>query len=324
MDPHTINVPAQLLLDQTLAASTKLLWIIRQLGAPEGISPALLQTRSGLSRPTVLKGLVQLQSLAPLAANTSPPRFASLPIELLLDRSLGAQAKLLYGSLQLTPRFRYPSGQTTYAELSELTGLSHRWIRTTTRTLQEQGWLSASQQDKLKPIEFQLQNPVTERQAVEVTETKLRLSEADHRGEEIMREYLSLIVDTPEFEDNASPGFLINPYTDHLMQFDRYYPPQVAFEYNGEQHYRPTERYPKVTKFKRQLARDYMKHGICTLRGITLVVIHAEDLSLQTMLQKVGDLLPTRKLNGHEPLIAYLEEVSRPLRLKAKKESHRY
>jgi hypothetical protein len=35
-----------------------------------------------------------------------------------------------------------------------------------------------------------------------------------------MREYLSLLVDSTLFEDDAAPGYLINPLTDQLMEFD--------------------------------------------------------------------------------------------------------
>lgn len=55
-----------------------------------------------------------------------------------------------------------------------------------------------------------------------------------------MREYLSLMIDSGEFEDNAAPGFLVNPLTDERLQFDRFYPPGVAFEFNGPQHYGAT------------------------------------------------------------------------------------
>lgn len=48
--------------------------------------------------------------------------------------------------------------------------------------------------------------------------------------------------------------------------------------------------------------------------GITLLTVHPEDLTLQGMKKKVGHLLPLRDLCGHEPLIGYLESVSRSYR----------
>lgn len=145
-----------------------------------------------------------------------------------------------------------------------------------------------------------------------------RLDEASFVGEALMREYLSLIGDSDEYDDNATPGFLVNPFTGEEMQFDRYYQPRVAFEFNGPQHYGPTARYSKEADIRKQQGRDYIKIGISATRGIRLVVVHPEDLTLEVMRQKVDGLLPLRNLDGHEPLIAYLESVSRAYRRKAR------
>lgn len=52
-------------------------------------------------------------------------------------------------------------------------------------------------------------------------------------------------------------------------------------------------------------------------RGITLVVLRAEDLTLQRLQQKARGLLPLRNLEGHEPLAEYLQRVSGVYRRKA-------
>lgn len=57
-----------------------------------------------------------------------------------------------------------------------------------------------------------------------------------------------------------------------------------------------------------------MKLGICVTEGITLQVVHAEDLSLQRMQAKIPPLLPKRDLGGLELVITYLEAVSRRYR----------
>lgn len=87
--------------------------------------------------------------------------------------------------------------------------------------------------------------------------------------------------------------------------------PQVAFEFNGPQHYGPTARYSSPHEAARQQARDYIKIGVCVTRGIHLVTVRPADLSLAGMQRKVADRLPLRDLSGHGELIAYLERVSR-------------
>lgn len=101
------------------------------------------------------------------------------------------------------------------------------------------------------------------------------------------------------------------------MQFDRYDPPSVAFEFNGPQHYSPTARYPNPADSEKQRGRDYIRVGICATRGIHLLIVHPEDLTLAAMRQKAGGLLPLRPLAGHEPLMAYLEKVGRSYRRRA-------
>lgn len=269
-----------------------------------------------------MRGLAQLEAAGWLPARLDDGRnqAAAVPEELLLDRRVGVQGKLLYAVLQLKVGYQGAAGQFTYAELSGLTGVSLVTVKQAVKGLHKTGWLALSQANKFTAIHFSLHNPVAERREAEAEAANRRLEEAAFLGEALMREYLSLIVESDEYSDNASPGFLINPFTDETMQFDRYYPPHVAFEFNGPQHYGPTARYASEAESWKQRGRDFIKMGICVARGIHLLVLHPEDLTLALIRQKVAGLLPLRNLNGHEPLIAYLESVSRAYRRKARQE----
>jgi hypothetical protein len=332
MVTKVVRAPSALLLDQTIPASAKLLWAIRALCGPA--SARLLQARSGLSRPTVLQGLAQLESAGWLSTNqqgnptasvtdpTASPtptgadptapiyhRTVRLPADLLLDRRLTVQAKLLYGAVQLTSKYPLAKGKFTYAQLMGLTGLSDKSVHRAVQNLQACNWLQVSQKNKFTPVHFSLLNPITALREADLALVKRRLARNDHKGEAIMREFLSLLVDSNNFEDNATPGWLLNPETNEELQFDRYYPPNVALEFNGPQHYGPTALYASEEESRKQQTRDLIKMGICMKRGITLVVIHPGDLSLEAMRQKVASLLPLRNLEGHERLITYLEAV---------------
>lgn len=328
MKPTVVKVPAPMLLDRRLPASAKLLWMLLRVDAPvdQGpVSSGELQARSGFARHTVLRGLARLKSAGwlsapPLGRGTAPNTTVLMPYDLLRENRVPAQAKLLYGGLQLTSKFQGAAGRFTYSELSDLIGLSHKPVRAAIRELQALGWLQISQGNRRSPILFTLRNPVAALREADVVEAKRRLEEASFLGEALMREYLSLLVDSDEFEDNATPGFLVNPYTDEEMQFDRYYPPRVAFEFNGPQHYGPTALYAKEADTRKQQGRDLIKTGICVRRGITLVVVHPADLTLKAMRQKVSGLLPLRNLEAHAPLMAYLTDVSRAYRRKARSE----
>ncbi len=112
-------MPGTLLLNPSLPASAKLIWMVSRLSQQAGTT-WLCQT-SGLSRPTVLAGLARLRASGwdrarPSAAGATVP----VPTALLTDRRLSAQARVLYGVLLLTPWFRHPSGQFTYPTLAAL------------------------------------------------------------------------------------------------------------------------------------------------------------------------------------------------------------
>lgn len=320
-----IRVPKQVMLHRGLNATAKLLWIILAMESPTftQIPPRrVLQARSGLSGPSVTKGLVDLKDaglLRPLPLGRGNHDWAALPQGLLLDRRLGPQAKLMYAFIQLLPDFFIQTVTTTYRDLCSLTDLSSNTVKDAIKHLSDLRWIASSQANRRRPLVLTLRQPEEVGRTISVA--RQRLDRAPFMGEALMREYLTLLVDSDEYDDDASPGFLINPYTGEEMQFDRYYPPYVAFEFNGPQHYGPTELYPNEEEARKQQGRDLIKRGICASRGINLIYIHPEDLSLEGMLRKVQGLLPVRSLDGQEELIAFLESRARPYRRKA--EPHR-
>ena len=325
-----INVPVDLLLDSTLTASAKVIWMVLKLhpeltkqGRP---SPTRLAVLTGLSRPTVRKGLATLAAagwyrLSPpgISVPTTEPkprRIVEIPIELLEDHSVRPQAVVMYGVLQATPEYKPPTGKYTRKQLREMTGKALKTISRATNMLVQRGWLERARKNHLCPYIFTVKNPIYEQCKEEIERIKRLLRRPNRRGEQLMRRHLSLIVDSEDFEDDASPGFLVNPFTDEEMQLDRYYPGLAAFEFNGRQHYEPTE-FATPKDVAKQKARDCIKAMICQERGIPLIIVHPEDLTLERMIQKVGNYLPLRDLRKKGPVIRFLEEVSLRYRLAA-------
>ena len=325
-----INVPVDLLLDSTLTASAKVIWMVLKLhpeltkqGRP---SPTRLAALTCLSRPTVRKGLARLAaagwySMSPpgISLPTTGPkawRFVEMPIDLLEDHSVRPQAVVMYGVLQATPEYKPPTGKYTRKQLREMTGKALKTISRATNMLVQHGWLERTRKNHLCPYIFTVKNPIYEQCKEEIERIKRLLRRPNRRGEQLMRRHLSLIVDSEDFEDDASPGFLVNPFTDEEMQLDRYYPGLAAFEFNGRQHYEPTE-FATPKDVAKQKARDCIKAMICQERGIPLIIVHPEDLTLERMIQKVGNYLPLRDLRKKGPVIRFLEEVSLRYRLAA-------
>lgn len=300
MDMPTVSVPVSLLLDPDQTAASKVLWMARRLNP--GAGPAELERKTGLSRHTVLTGLGNSMGMP------GGPR-VKVPGALLAERAVGAQAKVLYGLLQSTPNFRRQGGQFTHASLGAQTGLGRKTVRKAIGELVGAGWLQITQASRVSPIRFTLGSPARLRSQAELEVVRRRLKRANHGGEAIMQEYLSLLIDCDQFTENARPGFLVSPLTGERLEFDRFYPPDVAFEFNGTQHYKATGRITQA-EVDAQRVRDLLKAGLCLYLGIRLVIVHAEDLSLQAMTKKIGQSLPLRNLADKEPLIDLLEASS--------------
>ncbi len=343
MPVREAKVPLALLQDQRLSASAKVVWAVlhwdAQWRAPqenEAQKPSIaeLARRTGLTKPTIRRAFSQLQqsgwhwaperrtpggSVRRAAHHHHVGPWISTPVELFCDPSLSPQARVVYGLLQIVPGFRRPNGESTYRKIGRLFGKDPRTVKKAMRELASAGWLEWTQANQCAPVQFALRNPAAERLERELIRVKRRLERAEFLGEALMREYLSLLVDSDQFEDDAAPGFLVNPLTEERLQFDRYYPPDVAFEFNGPQHYHATERFTAQDAAK-QRARDLIKLGICVEKGIKLIVVHAEDLTLEAMRRKVEGILPLRGLEGREELAEFLEENSRPYRRWARRQ----
>lgn len=308
-----MKVPLSLILSPAMPPCTKVLWMALHLPAAHQFASDLewLEEASALSRPTVRKWLPMVQSLGPFAGPA-----ANLPADLLAHEKIGSRAKVLYGALQATPGFRTPAGRFTYLSMSHLAHADPKMIRLAIGRLIKTGWIKAAPSDPGAPIHFTIHNPGLSRAWTERKQAQRRLRKAKYKGEAIMREFLSLLIAIDQFMDDAAPGFLINPVTQERLQFDRFYPPKVAFEYNGAQHYEETD-LSSAEELARQQGRDLIKRGICHFQGITLVTVHAEDLSLAGMQAKVGNLLRLKDLTGREPLIQLLEKAGARYRHKA-------
>lgn len=304
MESRVAQVPISLLLDPELSPSVKVLWIGSRLNA--NLGSVARQAQTGLSEHTVRQGVRLLASSKPVYGG---PR-VKIPGALLAEKTVGPQAKVLYGILQSLPGFKGYEGNFTYAALSSLTQLCRNTIKRALTDLTEAGWVQLQQLNQHSPVQYALGRPEWRRSYDEVQLAKRRLERLQFTGEAIMKEYLTLLIDSNQFTENARPGFLINPLTGELLELDRFYQhAAVGYEFHGTQHDRPTERFTQA-QVETQRVRDLIKAGLCLYNGIQLVIVRAEDLSLRGMVKKIGQMMPLRDLTGHEALIEMLERES--------------
>jgi hypothetical protein len=314
MSIKRLYIPTSRLLDRQSSASAKLVWTALRIETSDPhsyLSPTRLENLTGLSRPTIRKALAQLTCLG----WNGPPRQGCdkptvqpdgtvyIPTSLITNKHLGVQARLLYGTLQAVPQFYYNEGQLKYSAFSAKIHLGVKTVRRAIQQLVDHNWLITTQKGQRSPLCFTLSDPNT----VLILQTQKTLDNASFEGEALMRVLVIAHSTSKDYEFNAEPGFLKNRHTGEQLQLDLYFPlHKVALEYNGEQHYRPTQLYNAaiVTKQKR---RDRMKAKLCAENGVTLVVINREDLSIEKISQKLGSCLPIRNLKEYGTLVAYLQ-----------------
>lgn len=316
---RVVMVPASLLLDRRVTASAKLLWMLLDASQLHpNCSPDLMRARRALGRSTIRRGLEQLDRAGWLkdgrvGGQREAENRLAVSWDLLLDPHPGAKAKVLYGVLQQLPK----DNSFTYLELGAIVGASPNTVRIALGELVTHHWLNLTRQGKHGPIHFTLRNPCAEKRETELLYARARMEECDYRGEAIMREFLSLIVDSDEYQDNARPVWLVYPLTGEPLELDRYYyVHKVAFEFQGSQHYGPTERFPDERKACEQRTRDLVKAALCNERKdeVRLITLTGADLSVDAIRRKVEGLLPLRDLTGHELLLSYLETAGRGYR----------
>lgn len=314
MNAQTLWVPINVLNSTTSSVSTRLIWLLlglRSSGTASSLTDVRLRTLSGLDRKTIATARARLAQ-APLAPcyRRPHPSCAAIPVALLTTAEISAGARLLYGQLQGVPNFDNQVGSFTYGTLSRLTGTSVYPLRRAVAELVAAGWLMIAQANRKSPLSFTLRDPVSTRLRARISAIRRKVRKARHRGETLLREFLNVLIALDDYEDNASPDLLLNPYTRELMELDRYYPTAgVAVEYNGDQHYEETD-LATFEETVKQVGRDAMKGFICRARGIELAIIQPEVLSLKSIDHKIPGRLPRRDLEGMEPLLAALEEMA--------------
>jgi hypothetical protein len=100
-----------------------------------------------------------------------------------------------------------------------------------------------------------------------------RRTNSESKGERICREFLEKYYQT-KFP-RTRPHFLVNPMSGRNLELDGYNSEfNLAFEYNGYQHYMyPNNFHKNEEEFYQQLRRDEYKHRTCELAGVYLIII---------------------------------------------------
>ncbi|HON41846.1 MAG TPA: hypothetical protein PLM74_01785 [Bacillota bacterium] len=220
----------------------------------------------------------------------------AIPCYATADKRLSSTALRLRLAMENQPPLSVP-------EMSKLVNRCVRTVRDYAERLIDAGWAVELDSDEsgTRRIAASMPGHVEEFIAERISDGKWQVADA---GQYLMLCVLDVGINSLSYLDNARPAFLRNVLTRRKMEYDRYYyAHKAAFEFNGPQHYRTTQRYPDPDQLAKQQARDNMKAGISVRQGITLVEVRAEDLSFDHVMRRAPANLPRRYVNPEGPLI---------------------
>jgi hypothetical protein len=224
----------------------------------------------------------------------------SIPVELVLDRDLDPLAKYLY----LIIRLEKPK---SVKQLAELAGTYRTGAAKRCKALEAAGWLIMPEKLGTEPL-----IATAPRRIQNAMVSRLRDSRwvSKHAGEFLMKAWLDFLVDSDNFIDNCRPSFLLNPTTGNPLEYDRLYDEGAAFEYNGRQHYTPTERFSNIDEVRQTQLRDHIKASLSQKQGIVFVEIIESDLNLDSMLANIPDILQLRPIDKNSAYVRGLTRLS--------------
>ena len=251
----------------------------------------------------------------------------SIPDSVILSPDLPLLAKLVYMVLLQQAKNNDYRCKITHLRLGELCRLSRSSVTAQVKVLTDAGLIRS-----LGHSDYYVVDHSAAAWRTMLDQVTKRLLEAKYLGEALMREWLTLLILSSRWTDGARPGYLVNPMTGERMEWDRLCEldkptaegfVSVAFEYNGPQHYGPTARYPSDEDARKRRARDLIKLGLGVENNVKVIIIHRQDLTMQGMLKKIGNLLPLREGVEGSPVAQYLEAESKTYRNNMARRSQR-
>lgn len=188
-------------------------------------------------------------------------------------------------------------------------GLHPETLRRAVRRLEQSGWVHKAKTPRGRVVVPWMPEHVEELVVDRLREIR---EEVSHFGEWLLRWMLDIMVKDGDYGDNVRPAWLVSHAYRGRLELDRFYKSaQVAFEFQGQQHYTLTDFTPTREHLEERQKRDRIKAELCEEEGIRLIPVHASELDFQILAEKIGSSLPLMPLLEYRPLYRYLSRTAR-------------
>lgn len=201
---------------------------------------------------------------------------------------------------------------TSIQSLADKVGMDPRPVAKHCKELVKLGWMQITGKGPALLPAAVVPRTVESRLATEIREM-IRMS--PYKGEATAKALAVWIISpTVRLIFNARPQFLQNAETGQNLECDIFAPDFLwTGEYQGDQHFGPTEQYPGDKEFVDRFKRDHLKALLCKQHGITLTHITKHDLTLERMLEIIPQRIPRRVFDPKGPFIMTLEQLGREI-----------
>lgn len=212
-----------------------------------------------------------------------------------------AAAKLMYLVAQICE-------VNSLADLARRAGISERTAVRMNKLLCRHKWFRAERRGR-KIVPIPILPPAEDERRARVF--RVCYEAAPFKGEFIMGSLLNATLFLEDKMDNARPEFLKNPVTGENLEYDIFSPTtRNAWEFQGFQHFGPTEAFPSKEKAKQQQLNDLIKIGRSMENRVTLVVMTYKDLSIDGILKRLPHHLPKRPIDRMSKYVRTMESVA--------------
>jgi len=212
-------------------------------------------------------------------------------------------AKAIYAASM----FRRPS---SIDALAGVVGINSRFVISHCRELERIGWLRLIRDGKRLRPEVLIPPHIEERIATEIRRV---VGISPFKGEATTIFFVEwLVAPSVRLVVHARPDFLRNKDTNQNLEYDVFAPDYAwATEYQGDQHFGPTSRYPSKDAFIERYRRDVRKTRLSEANGIRLSIVHNQILTLDGILGVIPKDIPLRVVDPKGPVVLTLEELGR-------------
>lgn len=222
---------------------------------------------------------------------------------LYLDDRLWPMTRVAYGLLRIHPK-------NTIAQTARMLGIKYDTFRGRVRQLQEYDWAYEFRHPETRKSIIVPSMPLTVEQLVADELLRAR-NYSGSWGEWLLHRWLDYIVDDDDCTENSRPESLVTGFGSYRLELDReFHQARVGIEFQGKYHLEAGPSKEDQARLKQQQQRDALKSLICARQDITFVEIFGNELSYETLVRKLGHLLPIIPPRKDRPIFRALTDMS--------------